>query len=79
MKTATDNLYALLDRLRQAKIHYRVRDDRQGAVSIDVAVPGERWEIDMLADGTIEIEVFKSDGAMHDDTKLDELFRRFSD
>ncbi len=79
MKTTTENLYTLLDRLRRAKIHYRVRDDRDGAVSIDVAVPGERWEIDVLADGTIEIEVFKSDGTMFNESKLEELFRKFSD
>lgn len=79
MKTATENLYSLRDHLRREKIHYRVRDDREGAVSVDVTVPGERWEIDMLADGSVEIEVFKSDGAIHDDSKLKDLFRRFSD
>lgn len=79
MKTTTDTLYALLDRLRQARIHYRVRDDREGAVSIDVTVPGERWEIDVLADGTVEIEIFTSDGTIHDAGKLEELFSRFSD
>ncbi len=80
MKTKTTaDLYALLDRLRRAKIHYRIRDDREGAVSIDVAVPGERWEIDLLEDGTLEIEIFTSDGTIHGERKLDDLFRRFSD
>lgn len=79
MKTSTDSLYALLERLRRAKIHYRMRDDREGAVSIDVTVPGERWEVDVLADGTVEVEVFKSDGTIFDETKLNELFGRFSD
>ncbi|MBI4602044.1 MAG: hypothetical protein HY721_08790 [Planctomycetes bacterium] len=77
--TATTSLYELLDRLRQAKIHYRIRDDRERAVSIDIAVPGERWEIDLLADGSLEVEVFKSDGSIHGKAKLGELFRRFSD
>ena len=79
MKTTTDNLYTLLDRLRQARIHYRMREDREGAVSIDVTVPGERWEIDVLADGSVEVEVFKSDGTIHDETKLTDLFARFTD
>ena len=79
MKTATDNLYSLLDHLREAKINYRVRNDREGAVSVDVAVPGERWEIDVLSDGSIEIEVFKSNGTIQDDAALRELFARFSD
>jgi hypothetical protein len=80
MKLAdTQNLYDLLDRLRDAKIHYHVRDDRRGAVSIDVAVPGQRWEIDVLADGSVEVEVFTSDGSIFDRSKLDELFQQHSD
>jgi hypothetical protein len=80
MKTsATGTLYELLDRLRRARIHYRIRDDREGAVSIDVAVPGERWEIDLLSDGTIEVEIFQSDGNIHGEAKLADLFQRFSD
>ena len=72
-------LYDLIERLRDAGIHYRVRDDRRGAVSLDVTVPGERWEIDVLADGSVEVEVFKSSGEIHDETQLGDLFNRFSD
>ena len=79
MKTTTDTLYSLLDRLQRASIHTAVRHDREGAVSIDATVPGERWEIDVLADGTIEVEVFKSDGTIFDESKLNELFERFAD
>jgi hypothetical protein len=45
---------------------------------LDVTVPGERWEIDLLRDGSIEIEVCKSDGTIHGEPRLEELFRRFS-
>jgi hypothetical protein len=79
MKTKEASLYTLLERLRAAEIHYRMRDDREGAVSNDVAVPGERWEIDLLGDGTIEIEVFRSDGTIHDGGKLEDLFQRFAE
>jgi hypothetical protein len=79
MKTETDSLYHLLNRLQRARIHHVVRHDREGAVSVDVTVPGERWELDVLEDGTVEIEVFKSDGAIFGETKLKELFERFSD
>lgn len=79
MKTDTQELCELLDRIRAAKIHYTIRHDREGAVSIDVAVPGERWEIDVLADGSVEVEVFKSDGTIFGESKLSELFERFSD
>ncbi len=79
MKIETDNLHLLLNRLRRAKIHHVVRHDREGAVTIDVAVPGERWELDILEDGTVEIEMFKSDGTIHGESKLQELFTMFSD
>lgn len=79
MKTETDNLYILLNRLQRAKIHHVVRHDREGAVTVDIVVPGERWELDVLEDGTVEIEVFKSDGTIHGESKLRELFAKFSD
>lgn len=79
MKTEIDSLHVLLTRLQRAGIHHVVRHDRNEAVSVDVAVPGERWEIDILDDGTVEIEVFKSDGTIFGESKLSELFERFSD
>lgn len=72
-------LHALLTRLQRASIHHAVRHDREGAVSIDVAAPGERWEIDVLEDGSVEIEVFKSDGTIFGEPKLKDLFARFTD
>ncbi len=46
---------------------------------INVAVPGERWEIEISCEGDIEIEVFRSDGHMFDEKKLNELFEKFTD
>lgn len=46
---------------------------------IEVAVPGQRWEIEIMEDGTMEIEKFISDGDMYDEKELDVLFRDFSD
>lgn len=77
MKTMTD-LAAFLARLRSANIFHRLRDTRDDAISVDVAVPGERWEVDFLVDGSVEIEVFRSDGTLYDDSRLDDLFDRFS-
>jgi hypothetical protein len=77
--TTADKLSQILDQLRAGNIHATLRHDREGAVSIDVAVPGQRWEIDVLEDGSVEIEVFKSDGEMHDEAKLSDLLERFSD
>ena len=44
-----------------------------------VAVPGERWEVEFLDDGSVEAEVFKSDGTIYDVAALDEILRKHSD
>jgi hypothetical protein len=38
----------------------------EGAIMIEVAVPGERWEIDVLANGEIEMERFRAGEGVHD-------------
>ena len=78
MKTATD-LRSFLADLRRAKIHFRLRDSRQDAVGVDVAVPGERWEVDFLNDGSVEVEVFRGGGEIADESALGDLLARFSE
>jgi hypothetical protein len=72
------DLLALLDRLKTARIHYTLADPTD-AIMIQVAVPGERWEIELHADGTIGVEVFVTAGGVQGPSKLDDLFARFSD
>lgn len=80
MTSLPTELSDVLARLRAARIYYTLHDTRIDAVvSVDVSVPGERWEIDFLTDGTVEVEVYRSDGTIHDGTKLEELFQRFTD
>jgi arginine/lysine/ornithine decarboxylase len=67
----------LLRRLEGAGIFHRVHQFRDDALAVEVAVPGERWEIEFLADGAIEIEIFRSDGEIQDAQALDDLFTRF--
>lgn len=73
------NILGLIERLDKAKIHYSIESNRSDAISVYVTVPGERWEIDLLADGMVEIEIFKSDGEIFDGSKLTELFNKYSD
>lgn len=79
MKNGIKKILSFLDQLKKAKIYHSVHSTRDEAISVDVSVPGERWEIDFLEDGSIDVEVFKSDGTIHDKSKLTELFNRFSD
>jgi len=44
-----------------------------------ITVPGQHWEVEFFEDGSIEIEVFESDGEIYDEKKLNELFDKFSD
>src|SRR5205814_5666805 len=71
----------LLRRLDEAKIAHRLGQARDDALMIEVDVPGERWEIEFVDYGDevhIEIERFRSNGKIYDESLLDELFARYS-
>ncbi len=74
-----EKVLKILSKLQNAHIYYNLRSHRSDAISVDVAVPGQRWEIDFVSDGTIDIEIFKSDGTIHDENILADLFQNFSD
>ena len=67
-------LTKFLDRLDEADIHYTLTSVREGAVMVGVTVDQERWEIEFMEDGEIEVEVFKSNGEIHDASMIEELF-----
>jgi hypothetical protein len=46
---------------------------------VEIAVPGQRWEIEFMEDGTMEIERFISNGIIYDESELNVLFNEFSD
>jgi hypothetical protein len=69
----------LLRRLRAAGLFHRVQQFRDDALAVEVAVPGERWEIEFLKGGEVEIEIFRSSGEIQGAQALDDLFRRFGD
>ena len=71
---AYKSLVRLLKRLDAAEIHYHLSCQRDGAISVEVAVPGERWEVEFGEGGAIEVEVFRSDGEIHDGNALGKLF-----
>jgi len=80
MNTATiHDLLVFLTRLKAARIYYRLSDPTEGAVMVEVSVPGERWEIEFHEDGRISVEVFVSRNGVQSQELIDELFKRFSD
>ena len=73
------SVYALLQQLEAAKIHYtlaRVRDD---TIMVEVSVPGRRYEIEVFSDGSVEVEIFVSDGHIGGEELLTDLFEKYSD
>jgi hypothetical protein len=64
----------LLQRLDKAKIPYQLRHSRPDAIMILAFAPGQYWEIEFLQDGDIDIERFRSNGEIEDESILQELF-----
>ena len=73
------NLTNFLNRLEQKSISYTLAHHRDDSIMVFVAIPGERWEIEFLGDGSIEIEKFTSNGEIYGKDILNELFARYSD
>jgi hypothetical protein len=77
-----DNLGKLLSflvRLKEVHISYTLKQIREEAVMVLIHVPGQHWEVEFFEDGSVEIEIFKSDGEIYDEKMLDQLFDEFSD
>ena len=72
-------LMDFLERLSAARIHYALTAVRPDAIMVKISVPGERWEVEFMRGGWLEIEVFRSIGGVQDETVLDRLFEQFSD
>jgi len=72
-----EQLLSFLDRLETNRIYYRLNKVRD-AILVEVAVPGERWEIEFFEDSHIEIERFISEGIIMDELALEDFFERYS-
>lgn len=66
-------LLAFIKRLEAAHLHYRLSSARSDAVMVEVAVPGERWEVEFFEDGHVESERFVSEGTILDASALERL------
>ena len=75
-------LFDFLAELKNRNIWYSLSNFSEfprESIMIETILAGERWEIEFMSDGTIEIEKFKSDGKIFDERELEVLFREFSD
>ncbi|PGS48488.1 hypothetical protein COC46_17895 [Bacillus sp. AFS041924] len=72
-------LIEFLNELESKSIYYQLNKTRDESIMVEVVVPGQRWEIEFMIDGTIEIEKFLSDGNFFDAQELEVLIKEFSD
>lgn len=73
------NLIEFLNKLEGKNIYYQLNKIREESIMVEVVVPGQRWEIEFLDDGTVDVEKFISDKDFYDESELDGLFREFKD
>lgn len=71
-------LLDFLTRLEDTGIFYRLSKPCPDAIMVEVAVPGERWEVEFSTDD-IRIEKFISGGTLYSEDEIEVLFRDFSD
>jgi len=66
------DLPAFLAALDERHASYRLDRVRE-AIMVIVATPGERWEVEFMDGGSVEVERFRTDGSISDGRALHEL------
>jgi hypothetical protein len=72
-------LIEFLSDLERKGINYTLGHHRDEAIMVIAVAPGERWEIEFLDDGTVEVERFVSNGEICSEEALSDLFARYSE
>ncbi len=55
-----EKLLRFLADLDERKIFHSLSRVRPEAIMVEVAVPGERWEIEFFGEGQVEVEIFRN-------------------
>jgi len=77
--TSLTELSAFLVGLQEHRIHHQLASVREGAVMVQVAVPGERWEIEFFPDRGPDVEIFRSNGDILGSEQLPRLIADFGE
>ena len=71
---------AVRERLKKADLSFTSAAYRDDAMSLLVNEPGHYWEIDVLEDGSVDVEVYTSQGLSEDPMgDIDRLIQRNGD
>ncbi|MDZ8189718.1 MAG: hypothetical protein RMX96_33385 [Nostoc sp. ChiSLP02] len=72
-------LVTFLNQLEQEKISYTLAHHRDETIMVNVAVAGERWEVEFFEDGSVEVERFISSGEINGEEVFSELFAMYAE
>ena len=68
-------LLDLLNRLDAAHVYYKLDHTRPDSVMIDISLPGWRWEVEFMSDGSLDIERYQStEGVVNDAALIEQIF-----
>jgi len=74
-----EKLIEFLNKLEKANIYFQLGRIREESILIEATVPGQLWEIEFLRDGSVDVQIYKSDGNLLDEKQLDALIKDWSD
>ena len=69
-------LHEFIRALDATRTHYALTSVREGAIMVQVTLPGERWEVEFFDGREPEVEVFRSHGTIWGPEKATELCDR---
>lgn len=74
-----DLLLSIIEKLREARIFFSLSVHREDSITILCKLPGKKVEIDVYADGEVDVEVYCSGGEIHDLNYLREIIRDYAE
>jgi hypothetical protein len=65
-----ERLLGFLNRLDDAHIFYALSHTRADSMMVAISLPGWHWEVEFMADGSVEVERYESVADIQSDPKL---------
>jgi hypothetical protein len=73
-------LLDFLNRLDEAGLIYTLEHNRDDAILVNISRDNERWEVEFVGDGDVDVEVFYSEeGDLEGEEALERLFEDSDD
>lgn len=79
MAEQLDKLRDFLERLSEHGVWYTLHYVRYGAVTVISYSPIGYWHFDFFPDGSVNVEIYRSDGVVHGEDKLEDFFETWRD